>query len=68
MTRPRATSRLTADEAQAARTLVDKLGADKAARQLGVYHRQTLFKAIAQLDVSHLTASTIRASLTTRKI
>ncbi|MCC6902814.1 MAG: hypothetical protein IT377_27830 [Polyangiaceae bacterium] len=55
--------RLDAIEADRCRELIEKRGAEKAATLLGVCHVTTLYKAIALVPVSPLTAYTIRAHL-----
>ncbi len=55
--------RLTVEEADAARIVVEKRGLSNALRLLGVYSETTLAKAIARLWVQTATAEVIRARL-----
>lgn len=60
------TDRLTAEEAAQARELVRKFGPEAAAKRLGISDTTTLYKALAQVDVSRLTAFVIRSHLDRR--
>jgi hypothetical protein len=55
--------RLTMEEADAARRIVEKHGPIEARRLLGICSEMALAKAIARLAVSTLTTATIRARL-----
>ncbi len=54
---------LDAREADRVRELIDKRGADKAARAVGLCDTTTLYKAVALLPCSPLTIGTIRLHL-----
>jgi hypothetical protein len=66
MKQRRQLARLSDSEASKARDLTRKHGAPKAARLLGLCDVRTLYKAIAQVDVSPLTASVVRTNLSSK--
>ena len=55
--------KLTVGEADEVRTLVEQHGRAQAARLIGIYGVTTLCKAVAQFEIDHMTAATIRSHL-----
>lgn len=55
--------RLTAQEADEARAIVEEVGIERAKRRLGLFHPATLYKAIARLGVHPRTAQAVRGGL-----
>ncbi len=60
---PNTIDTLTEDEAEQARQLVRRHGADSVAKQLGLFDERTLYRAIARVGSARLTILVVRERL-----